>query len=87
MEFDYDHYTFEIDYTYEKGMAGDGWLQPDDPDEINIEKINMTSYITEDNHVIICKRNFDVKDIISNEILDAIEQAVWDNVEQNEYHL
>ncbi len=39
MIFNWEEYVFEIYYTFEKGMKGDGYLQPDDDDEISIEKI------------------------------------------------
>ena len=34
MIFNWEEYVFEIYYTFEKGMKGDGYLQPDDDDEI-----------------------------------------------------
>ena len=39
--FENDEFILEVLYTYEKGMDGDGWLVPDDPDELEYEKINL----------------------------------------------
>ena len=87
MFFEYEQYIFEVDYTYEKGIEGDGWMQPDDDDEIFIEKIKMVYYITENNKEIFCKSNPDVQYLLSQEILNIIDQAVWDDIEKNEHYL
>lgn len=33
-------YTFNVDFRYIKGMRGDGYLTPDDPDEVDIRSIH-----------------------------------------------
>tara|TARA_S200002703_G_scaffold110845_2_gene96436 strand:+ start:304 stop:588 length:285 start_codon:yes stop_codon:yes gene_type:complete len=87
MIFNWEEYVFEIYYTFEKGMKGDGYLQPDDDDEIYIEKIELIAFFTEDGQELFCKNNPDVQHLLQHGVVDLINDAVWEDVESNEYHL
>jgi len=84
MEFTFDEYSFEIEYDYEKSTFSGDWLQPPDPDKLEIIAIRLISYTTEDGVEIYCKHNPDVQHIITNRITLAAEEAVQENIE---YHL
>ena len=84
MEFIYDEYSFEIEYNYEKSTFSGDWLQPPDPDKVEIIAIRLISYTTEDGVEIYCTHNPDVQHIITNRITLAAEEAVQENIE---YHL
>jgi len=81
-----DEFTFEVYYTYEKGMKGDGWLQPDDPDYMEYDQILMVSHISEDGKETFFKHDIDCQEILSAEILERITHEMMEDVENNEYH-
>lgn len=85
--FDNDEFVFEVYYTYEKGMSGDGYLQPDDPDVLEYDEIYLIGSIDEDCNISFLKNKYDVQNILSRQILNEIEYAMNDDVENNEYFL
>ena len=76
IEFEYDIFTFEVLYTYERGMKGDGYLQPDDPDKFDIDSILLKGYVDENGVKIELPDGADMKYIINNDIMLACESAI-----------
>tara|TARA_R110000787_G_scaffold136197_3_gene248720 strand:+ start:2424 stop:2684 length:261 start_codon:yes stop_codon:yes gene_type:complete len=74
-EFEYDNFTFEVFYTHQKGMKGDGYLQPDDNDRIDIEKIFLKSYDT-DGLILELSEGVDIQYIVNQDITLASEVAI-----------
>jgi hypothetical protein len=87
LEFEWEEFLFVVTYIYEKSTFSGDWLQPPDPDNIEIININLVSYTTEDGEEIKCSHDPDVQHILSGGIIDSINEAVWEDVEANEYHL
>lgn len=87
LEFEWEEFLFVVLYIYEKSTFSGDWLQPPDPDNIEIININLVSFTTEDGEEIKCSHYHDVQHILSGGIIDSINDAVWDDVEANEYHL
>ncbi len=83
--FENDEFILEVLYTYEKGMDGDGWLVPDDPDELEYEKINLIGKIEEDGSETIFNMEIDVQYLLSNEILDLINDQMQLDLEEKDY--
>ena len=83
--FEIDEYVLEVHYTYEKGMDGDGYLQPDDPDELYYTEILLIGSSDEDGTSTLLKKEYDVKNLLSNGILDRINDAMQDDLEEKDY--
>jgi len=77
--------VLDVFYTYEKGMDGDGWLVPDDPDELDYDEINFIAKIEEDGSETIFNVEIDVQNLLSYEILDKINDAMQEDLYENDY--
>ena len=82
---DNEEHIFEVLYTYQKGMNGDGWLTPDDPDELDYEKINLIGKINDDGSECFFKVEVDVKHLLSNKILNIITDQMHRDLEEKDY--
>ena len=60
---EYDIFHFEVFYTYREGESGD-YFQPDDPDEISIQKILLLSYVTEKGKTNYLKDDCDIQYVL-----------------------
>ena len=87
MEFEWEEFMFIVTYNYEKSTFSGDWLQPPDPDNAEVIKINLVSYTTEDGEEINCKGEPDVQHILSQGISEIIDDAIWEDINRNEYHL
>ena len=83
--FENDEYIFEVFYIYERGMRGDGYLQPDDDDELEYDKINLVGKIEEDGSETIFNVETDVQYLLSNKILDTINDAMQEDLYKKDY--
>lgn len=80
-----DEYIFEVLYTYEKGMDGDGWLIPDDPDELELDQIYLIANINEDGSKTIVNEELDVQNLLSQDILNIINAEMHEDLEKKDY--
>tara|TARA_R100001463_G_scaffold3730_6_gene14857 strand:+ start:2252 stop:2518 length:267 start_codon:yes stop_codon:yes gene_type:complete len=76
-----DEFVFEVNYTYEKGMRGDGWLQPDDPDYLEYDQILLVSHTAEDGTETHFKSEIDCQEILSEAILESISDAMQEDID------
>ena len=83
--FENDEYILEVFYNYERGMRGDGYLQPDDDDELEYDKINLFGKIEEDGSETIFNVETDVQYLLSNKILDRINDAMQEDLYKKDY--
>ena len=83
--FDNNQFVFDVYYTYEKGMSGDGYFQPDDPDELEYDEIYLIGRIDEDGNISFLKKEYNVKNILSYEILDLINDQMQLDLEEKDY--
>tara|TARA_R110000772_G_scaffold14380_1_gene41576 strand:- start:533 stop:808 length:276 start_codon:yes stop_codon:yes gene_type:complete len=83
--FENDQYILEVLYIYEKGIEGDGWLVPDDPDELDYYKINLIGKIEEDGSETIYNVEIDIQNLLSNEILDLIYDEMQEDLYKKDY--
>jgi len=83
--FDNDEYILEVLYTYEKGIEGDGWLVPDDPDELEYDQINLIAKIEEDGSETVFNVELDVQYLLSYEILDKINDQMQEDLYKKDY--
>jgi len=83
--FENDEYILEVFYNYERGMRGDGYLQPDDDDELEYDKINLVGKIEEDGSETIFNVETDVQYLLSNKILDRINDAMQEDLYKKDY--
>lgn len=83
--YEIDEYILEVYYTYERGMDGDGYLQPDDPDVLEYNEIRLIGKIDEDGIENIFKDEIDIQYLLSNQILDLINDAMQDDLEEKDY--
>ena len=83
--FEIDELILDVFYTYEKGMNGDGWLVPDDPDELYYNEIYLIGRNDDEGTIVNIEKTYDVKNILSYEILDKINDAMQEDLEQNDY--
>lgn len=51
IEVDCDNFNFDIKYQFQKGHAGN-WLNPPDEDTIDIKRVYINNYITEEGNVV-----------------------------------
>tara|TARA_X000001382_G_scaffold90021_1_gene64573 strand:+ start:2091 stop:2366 length:276 start_codon:yes stop_codon:yes gene_type:complete len=87
MEYEWEEFLFVVNYIYEKSTFAGDYMQPPDPDNIEIISVNLISYTSEDGEEIKCSHDLYVQHILSGQIFDSINEAVWEDVENNEYHL
>ena len=83
--FEIDDYILDVFYTYKKGMDGDGWNQPDDPDELEYDEIYLIGGFNEDGVGTVFENVHDIKNLLSNEIIDNINYAMQEDLEENDY--
>ena len=83
--FEIDELVLDVFYTYEKGMDGDGWLVPDDPDELYYDEIYLIAKSDDVGTIINIENTYDVKNILSYEILDKINDAMQEDLEEKDY--
>jgi len=83
--FEVDEFIFEVYYFYEKGMNGDGYLQPDDPDVLEYDEIRLIGKIEEDGIETIFKVEIDVQYLLSHQILDLINDKMQEDLEEKDY--
>lgn len=83
--FEIDEFIFDVFYTYKKGMRGDGYLQPDDDDELYYDEIYLIGSCDEDGKGILLNNTYDIKNLLSNEIIDTINDAMQEDLEENDY--
>ena len=81
VEFKDDVFLFRTDYQYEKGLKGDGYLQPDDNDKIDIDRTFMVGYVTENGQKIMLKIPADVTYIINETVMEARDIAIEKQIE------
>lgn len=85
--FEIDEFIFDVFYTYEKGMRGDGYLQPDDDDELYYDEVYLIGSFDEDGKATIFNNTYDIQNLLSNKILDTINDAMQEDLEQNDYFI
>lgn len=83
--FDNDEYIFEVLYTYEMGIRGDGYLQPNDDDELEYNQINLIAKIEEDGSETVFNVELDVQYLLSYEILDKINDQMQEDLYKKDY--
>tara|TARA_R110000782_G_scaffold40130_3_gene92730 strand:+ start:1002 stop:1274 length:273 start_codon:yes stop_codon:yes gene_type:complete len=87
LEYDYQEYQFGIYYEYQKGLKGD-YYQPDDDDKIDIDKIVLIKYTTDDGREVNNYNdwiNFD--NILHDSVINNMLAAINEDVIQNQYYL
>lgn len=85
--FEIDEFIFDVFYTYEKGMRGDGYLQPDDDDELYYDEVYLIGSFDEDGKATTFNNTYDIQHLLSNKILDTINDAMQEDLEQNDYFI
>ena len=83
--FENDEYILEVFYNYERGMRGDGYLQPNDDDELGYDKINLIGKVEEDGSETIFNVETDVQYLLSNSILDKINDEMQEDLYRKDY--
>jgi hypothetical protein len=83
--FENDEYILEVFYNYERGMRGDGYLQPNDDDELEYDKINLIGKVEEDGSETIFNVETDVQYLLSNSILDKINDEMQEDLYRKDY--
>ena len=83
--FDNDEYIVEVLYTYEMGIRGDGYLQPNDDDELEYDQINLIAKIEEDGSETVFNVELDVQYLLSYEILDKINDQMQEDLYKKDY--
>ena len=83
--FENDEYILEVFYNYERGMSGDGYLQPNDDDELEYDKINLVGKVEEDGSETIFNVETDVQYLLSNSILDKINDEMQEDLYRKDY--
>ena len=76
VQFENDVFLFETFFKWKQGESGDGYLQPDDNDYLNIDSTYMIGYITEDGEKLILETPADVTYIINKDVIDARDEAI-----------
>ena len=51
IEVDCDNFNFDVKYQFQKGHSGN-WLNPPDEDTIDIKRVYLNNYITEEGDVV-----------------------------------
>lgn len=77
-----DEFVFEVHYTYEEGMKGDGYLQPDDPSYLEYDQILLVSHTAEDGKETHFKGKIDCQEILSEQILESISDEMAEDIEE-----
>lgn len=74
IELEYKGFILEVIYDWRKGNAGDYFNSPE-PNEIDIKKVELLYYITEENNVIDINKN------ITNKIDSTWEEKIIEEIE------
>ena len=82
--FENDTILFKTYYTYDEGLKGDGYLQPDDDDRINIDSTYMVGYHTEDGEKLMLEIPADVTYIINIAVIEARDIAIEKQIQNYE---
>ena len=76
IEVEYECFLLEVDYDWRKGNAGDYFNSPE-PNEIDIKKVELLYYITEENNVIDINKN------ITDKIDSTWEEKIIEEIEND----
>lgn len=82
--FENDAILFETFYTFEEGIKGDGYLQPDDDDKIVVDCTYMVGYHTENGEKLMLPTPADVSHIINKDVIETRDLAIEKNIYQHE---
>ena len=74
IEVEYKGFILKVIYDWRKGNAGDYFNSPE-PNEIDIKKVELLYYITEENNVIDINKN------ITNKIDSTWEEKIIEEIE------
>jgi|TARA_R100000152_G_C6752341_1_gene176041 hypothetical protein len=76
VEFSYDIFQFEVTFNWEKGMTNDGYIQPDDPDRLEIDATYMTAFTDEEGHEVKLPVPADVTYLMNKDAIEARDKAI-----------
>jgi|TARA_R110000744_G_scaffold88405_3_gene172353 hypothetical protein len=87
LEYDFCEFQFGIYYKYLKGIKGD-YYQPDDDDNIEIDKIVINKYKFDNEEMSHpFETDVNIYNILSDSIINDIMLVINEDVIKNQYYL